>query len=200
MIKTPQVLRETARGLSSVSLESEFFRKRELFLPDVVNSESMNELLKQLMHLENEDNTKPVTLYINSPGGEVTSGLAVYDYIRLMKSPVRTVCTGRAASMGSLLFLAGDSREMFEHGEIMIHDPSTAGDITGMKPHEIQAVTDSLNKTREAIAKIIAERTEKTIDEIYELTKNDTFFTAKEALDFKIATKIITTLYEEDSQ
>ena len=120
------------------------------------------------------------------------SGLAVYDYIALMKAPVKTVCVGTAASMGAILFLAGKKREMLPHTRIMIHDPSYSHkDIGGRKPHEIQHELDKLQESREALAAIIAEKTGKTIEEIYEVTAEDTYYSAQEAIEFGLATRII---------
>lgn len=187
------ILKETVRGVEAVRIEDELLKNREIFLVDEVNPESCNELLKQLMYLENEDSSREVTLYINSPGGEVISGLAVYDYIQLMEAPVRTVCIGTAASMGAVLFLAGKDREMLPHTRLMIHDPSYSHrDIGGRKPHEIQHELDKLNETREALAGIIAEKTGKTLEEIYEVTAEDTYYSAAEAVEFGLATKTIT--------
>lgn len=187
------ILRETVRGIEVVQIEDELLKNREIFLVDDVNAESSNELLKQLMYLEKEDCTKEITLYINSPGGEVISGLAVYDYISIMKAPVRTVCIGTAASMGAILFLAGKKREMLSHTRIMIHDPSYGHrDISGRKPHEIQHELDKLNETRQNLAEIIAEKTGKSIEEIYKVTADDTYYNATEAIEFGLATGIIT--------
>lgn len=187
------ILRETVRGIEVVQIEDELLKNREIFLVDDVNAESSNELLKQLMYLEKEDCSKEITLYINSPGGEVISGLAVYDYISIMKAPVRTVCIGTAASMGAILFLAGKKREMLPHTRIMIHDPSYSQcDFSGRKPHEIQYRLDKLNETKENLAKIIAEKTGKSIEEIYKVTADDTYYSAAEAIEFGLATKIIT--------
>lgn len=187
------ILWETVRGIEAVQIEDELLKNREIFLVKDVNAESSNELLKQLMYLEKEDCDKEITLYINSPGGEVISGLAVYDYISIMKAPVRTVCIGTAASMGAILFLAGEKREMLPHTRIMIHDPSYSHhDISGRKPHEIQHELDKLNETRENLAKIIAEKTGKSIEEIYKVTADDTFYNAAEAIEFGLATGIIT--------
>lgn len=186
------VFRETARGIQPVSIEDELLSNREIFLTEQVDPATTNELLKQLMYLERQDNSREVTIYINSPGGEVISGLAVYDYISIMKSPVRTVCTGTAASMGAILFLAGDKREMLPHTRLMIHDPSYShNDIGGRKPHEIQHELDKLNETREALARIIAEKTGKSLDEIYEVTASDTYYSAEEAIGFGLATGIM---------
>ena len=186
------ILLETVRGVQPVAISDKLLMNREIFLTEEVNSETSVELIKQLMYLEQEDNTKEITLYINSPGGEVISGLAVYDYINHMTAPLRTVSIGTAASMGAILFLAGKKREMLPHTRIMIHDPSYGHlDVGGRKPHEIQHELDKLNETREALAQIIAEKTGKTLEEIYRVTAEDTFFNAKEALEFGLATNII---------
>lgn len=185
------IIKESVRGIELIPIEDELLGRREIFLVESVNAETMNTLFKQLMYLEKSDNTQGITLYINSPGGNVISGLAVYDYIRLMKSPLKTVCVGDASSMGAILFLAGDKREMLEHTRIMIHDPSYSNfDMSGRKPHEIQQEVDSLKKCRETLAKIISEKTGKTLKEIYKITANDTFFDSDEAVKFGLATGI----------
>lgn len=186
------ILKETVRGIQTVSIEDELLSNREIFLTEQVDAATSNELLKQLMYLERQDCQKEITIYINSPGGEVISGLAVYDYISMMKAPVKTVCTGTAASMGAILFLAGKKREMLPHTRLMIHDPSYShNDIGGRKPREIQQELDKLNETRESLARIIAEKTGKSIEEIYEVTASDSFYSAKEAIDFGLATGIM---------
>lgn len=185
------ILKETVRGIDKVAIEDEFLENREIFLVDEVNDISSNELIKQLLYLKRKDNTAQITLYINSPGGSVISGLAVYDCIRLMKSPVKTVCIGTAASMGAILFLAGDEREMLPHTRLMIHDPSFGRlDVGGKKPHEIQQEVDSLNKVKETLAQIISEKTGKPLDEICKITANDTYFDAEEAIEFGLATAV----------
>ncbi len=186
------ILKETVRGIQTVSIEDELLSNREIFLTEQVDAATSNELLKQLMYLERQDCQKEITIYINSPGGEVISGLAVYDYISIMKAPVKTVCTGTAASMGAILFLAGKERLMLPHTRLMIHDPSYShNDIGGRKPHEIQRELDKLNETREALARIISEKTGKSLEEIYEVTASDSFYSAKEAIEFGLATGIM---------
>lgn len=183
---------ESSRGYDAISLEDEFLRNRKIFLNQQVAPESANELIQQLMFLDSEDSSAEITLYINSPGGSVQDGLALYDVLRLVKAPVRTVATGMAASMGAVLFLAGDKREMLEHSKIMIHDPSFhSKNIGGQKSHEIQHALDDLNECREALARIISERTGKSMEEVYDVTANDTYFNAKEALNWGLATAII---------
>lgn len=186
------ILKESSRGIEQIAIEDEFLANREIFLTDQVDADTSNMLIKQLMYLEREDPRKEVTLYINSPGGEVISGLAVYDCISMMRAPVRTVCIGTAASMGAILFLAGKKREMLPHTRLMIHDPSYGhNDISGRKPHEIQRELDKLNETREVLAGIIAEKTGKSLDEIYEVTASDTYYNSEEAIGFGLATGIM---------
>lgn len=191
-----RIIKETVRGLDVVNLEDELLLNREIFLTDVVDAGSTNELIKQLMYLEMEEEhgEEEITLYINSPGGEVTSGLGLFDYLTMMKAPIRTVCIGTAASMGAILFLAGDKRQMLPHARIMIHDPSYGhANMDGKKPHEIQHELDALNETREVIAKIISEKTGKSMEEVYEVTSDDTYFNASEAVEFGLATEIMDT-------
>ncbi len=183
------VIYESSRGYDTIRIEDDFLKNREIFLTEEVNAATMGDIIKQVMYLDNDDNTKEITLYINSPGGSVDSGLALYDVLMHIKSPVRTVCIGLAASMGALLFLAGDRREMMEHGKVMIHDPFYGNaDMSGKKPHEIQQQLNNLNETKEAVAKIIAERCNKDIQEVYRLTATDTYFNVQDALKFGIAT------------
>ena len=188
----PKLIKETVRGMESLTPEDLLFTNREIFLTTKLDSDTANELIKQLMILEKLDNTEEITLYINSPGGEVVSGLAVYDYIQLMKAPVRTVCIGTAASMGAILFLAGRKREMLSHTRLMIHDPAYGGgDMAGKKPHELQMYVDKLKQSQEIIAGIIAEKTGKSLEEVYEKTREDSYFNAVEAIDYGLATGIV---------
>ena len=194
MTKDPCVILESARGFETLYLKDKLLSdNREIFLTEEVDAESCNNLMIQLMYLNRTEPDKEIILYINSPGGCVTDGLAVYDVIRLLDAPVRTVCMGTCASMGAILFLAGGKREMMEHGRIMVHDPAFGGghDIGGKKPHQIQSELDDLNRCRESLAEIIAERTGRSLEEIYKVTANDTYFSAKEAVEFGLATDII---------
>lgn len=184
------ILKSSVRGTDLIPLEDMLLEESEVFLIGEINQNTAGNLIQKLMYLDSKD-LGEITLYINSPGGEVISGLAVYDYIKIMKSPVRTVTIGDAASMGAIIFLAGEKREMLPHTRILIHDPSYGHlDISGKKPHEIQRGVDSLNKIRETLAEIIADKTGKNLDEIYKITAEDNYFTAGEAVDFGLATGI----------
>ena len=188
------IIKETSQGNQYFSVDDYMFNNREIFLTDEVNDQTMPEMIKRFMYLDRVDPGKEITVYISSPGGEVTSGLVFYDVMRMAKSPVKTVCIGTAASMGSILFLAGDKRCMTRHARLMIHDPSV---VMGSQPSKALAVQDTLEsimKTRETLARIISERTGKPLRTVYSKTKGDTYFDADEAIDFGLATEILTTI------
>ena len=188
------VVYESVRGIQAIPIEDAFLRDRKIFLVGDVTDESCNELIKQLMFMESADTDRPITLYINSPGGSVVSGLAVYDTIRLMKSPVVAVVTGVAASMGSIILLAceKENRLMLPSSKIMIHDCSWGKrDMGGKKPLEIQEELNQLKSVNERLVAIIAERTGKTVEEISGITQNDAYFSAEEAVEFGLASGII---------
>ena len=188
------ILHESSRGIDSYDPESSLLRKRILFLPEELTAESANRMIGYLLHLELEAPGEEITLCINSPGGEVVSGLAVYDIIRGLKSPVRTVCIGTAASMGAVIFLAGGKREMLPHTKIMIHDPLIRGLSGSRKALELEKEAAQLMETRTVIAEIIAERSGHSPEEVYEKTKEDCFLNAQEAIDFGIATAVTNTI------
>ncbi|MBR2283478.1 MAG: ATP-dependent Clp protease proteolytic subunit [Ruminococcus sp.] len=199
----PNIVRETADGTRFISIEDELMRRRTIFLTETVTRESAVELVKQLMFLESEEPGKEITLVINSPGGSVNDGLAVYDYIRLMSSPVRTVCVSGAESMGAILFLAGDKRELLPHSRIMIHDPHYSGSgatYEGKKPNEIEEDLENLRKISKVLCEIIAERTGKPLKSVQAKTRQDSYFSAEEAVEFGLATGIITSVGGEDNE
>ena len=198
MLNKPEILKETSRGIEKINTVSELYTSgRMLFLNGSIGSEECADIITSLLYLEKTDPDSPVTLIINSPGGEVRSGLAVYDVLSLMKSPVITVCMGQAASMGSIIFLAGDKRIMLPHSELMIHDPSYGSfNADHMKPHEIQERVDSLRKTGDELVRIVVNRTGNDEETIRQKMKEDSFFNADEALAFGLATKIAGSLKE----
>lgn len=184
-------IKEHSNGFDRLAPSDILITDRKVFFTSDVNNHTADELIEALMALDSESDEE-ITLYINSPGGEVSSGLAVYDFISTMRSPVRTVVIGTAASMGAILFLAGKEREVMEHSLIMLHDPSySTGDIGGKKPHEIQKQVDKLMETREELATIIASVTGQPLEKIYEICKEDTFFNARESIGFGLATRIV---------
>ena len=192
MNKTPLIIKESAEGTTCIRIKDELFKSRKIFLTEVVDSESMQSLMEQFLYLSSESPFDEITLYINSPGGEVSSGLALYDVMRLSKTPLRTVCIGTAASMGAILFLAGDKREMLPNSQIMIHDPAPGGgSMAGMKPHEMEENLEKLKKTQSTITDIISSVTKQSKKTVLAKTKKDSFFSAEEALNFGLATDIV---------
>ncbi len=184
----PTIRKETANGIAACTFEDEMFDRREVILQGEVNAETCNQLILQFIHLDRSEPGKEITFYINSPGGEISSGLALYDTIRMLKSPVRTVCIGMAASMGSVLFLVGDKRELLPHSEIMIHDPRQYGG--GGTAMDIAANAEHIMKTRDIIGQIIADRTNKPLEVVLEKTKSDSWFDAEGAIEFGLATGV----------
>ena len=183
------ILSESSRGTEVIRIEDKLFDSGKIFLDGEVNSESCVTLIQQLLYLDNAG-VKDITVYINSPGGEVTPGLAVYDTIMGMKVPVRTVCIGTAASMGSIIFLAGKERQLLPHSKVLIHDPLLT--LSGAKSAlALDKDAKQLMEMREVLAGIISERTGHTLEEVYEKTREDCYLTAEEAVGFGIGTEII---------
>ena len=168
-------------------------QRREIECVGDITQNSVYGLILQLRHLQHEDPGAEITVYINSPGGEVQSGLALYDVMQAVSCPIRTVCVGRAASMAALLFIAGDTREMLTHARVMIHDPLIAGSIGG-SALTVDAVAKDLMKTRQTSAEIIAKHSGHSIEEVYEMTAKDTYFDADEAVAWGLADRVITTI------
>lgn len=188
----PNILKETASGISQIRLSDALLDKREVYLTTDVNTESATLLMQQLSYLDRTEPGSPIRLYINSPGGSVNDGLAVYDLMQILESPITTICTGRAASMGAILFLGAQERLMLPHSEIMIHDASFGGaDFSGLKPDEIQTRTDSLVKTCKILRQIVADRTGQSLKSVTAKMKADSYFSAQEALDYHLATGML---------
>ena len=188
----PLILQETNNGYSTYGIEDEMLTNRKIFCVGEISAESVNSLILQLMYLESQDAEKEITLYINSGGGEVSSGLALYDVMSTISCPIRTVCVGLAASMGAVLFAAGNKREMLPHSKIMIHDPLTpnmSGDAL-----RIQQLSNGLMETRTMLAGILARHSGKSIKQILNKTVRDCYFSAEEAIKFGLADSVTTSL------
>lgn len=185
----PRIIKETSTGLYFHTIRDEMLSHREIELVGEVNSESVNSLISQIRYLAREEPGEEITLYINSSGGDVSSGLALYDVMKAVKCPIRTVCVGIAASMGAVLFAAGDHRDMLPHARVMIHDPLIFR--TGGSALSLKTISDDLLRTREIIGRVLAQHTGRTLAEIYEKTVTDSYFYAEEALEFGLADRII---------
>lgn len=190
-MSTPNIVRETSSGYFSCTIQDEMLKSREIECVGEINPETVYELTRQLRFLQREDPAAEITMYINSPGGEVNSGLALYDAMQAVSCPIRTVCMGSAASMGAVIFAAGDMREIFPHGRVMIHDPLIRGGVGG-SALQLQSVSKDLLKTREVLCTILAERTGRSQKEIYKKTAKDTWFDAQEAVKFGLADRVVT--------
>src|SRR5678816_1448903 len=173
-------------------LERYFFERREVYLWGVVDDKSAKEVVSKFLLLEADKPGEEIKFYINSPGGVVTSGMVMYDTMRMMKSPVSTICMGLAASMGSILLSGGvkGRRFIYPHGEVMIHQPSIGGHIQGVSADlEIQA--KQTQRVKEIGATILAENCGKTIDQIMTDFDRDYWMNAKEAIKYGIVDKVI---------
>ena len=187
---SPMIVRECSSGFFRIDICDEMLAHREVECVGEINAESVYSLTRQLRHLQREDPKAEITMFINSPGGEVSSGMALYDVMRGLSCPVRTVCLGTAASMAAVLFAAGARREILPHGAVMIHDPLIAGGVGG-SALQVDSISRRLLRTRENTCRTLADCTGKTLEEIYEKTAADTWFTAREAVDFGLADAII---------
>ena len=190
MIYIPNVIRETSEGLNQIPIQDILFQRREIECVGSITDESVAALILQLRYLQHEDPDKEITMYINSPGGEVTSGLALYDAMKAVKCPIRTVCCGIAASMAAVLFLSGDKRDMLPHSKVMIHDPLISGGVGG-SALKLDAVAKNIMQTRQTIAEIIAKHTGKSLDEVLAATASDSYFDAEQAVEWGLADNII---------
>ena len=187
---TPSIVRETSTGFSTISIASDMFAHREIECVGVVDEAMTYSICQQLRQLQREDPFERITIFFNSPGGQVQSGLAIYDTMQAVSCPVRTVCLGMAASMSALLFMAGDQRDMLPHARILIHDPLTVGGDGG-SALELKTKAEQLMRTREITAEVISKHTGRPIEEVFEKTRHDTWFEAEEAVEWGIADQII---------
>ena len=173
-------------------LDKYFFDRREVYLWGVVDDKSARETVSKFLLLEADKPGEEIKFYINSPGGVVTSGMVMYDTMRMMKSPVSTICMGLAASMGSILLSGGvkGRRFIYPHGEVMIHQPSLGGYIRGVSADlEIQAI--QTRKVKEIGAKILAQNCGKTMEQVMKDFDRDYWMDAKEAIEYGIVDGIV---------
>ena len=187
----PTVVEQTGKGERAYDIYSRLLNDRIVFLADEVNDVTASLVVAQLLFLEAEDPDKDISLYINSPGGSVTAGMAIYDTMNFIKCDVSTICIGMAASMGAFLLSSGakGKRIALPNSEIMIHQPlgGAKGQATDIK---IQA--DLILRTRDNLNRILAENTGKPIEQIALDTERDNFMTSQQALEYGLIDKILT--------
>ena len=190
MALVPYVIEQSSRGERSYDIFSRLLNDRIIVLSDEVNDATASLVVAQLLYLEGQDPEKDISLYINSPGGSVTAGFAIYDTMQYIKCDVSTICMGMAASMGAFLLSSGAKGKRFAlpNSEIMIHQPS--GGAQGQAT-EIEITAKQILKIRERLNKILADNTGKPIDIIAKDTERDNFMSADEALDYGLVDKIL---------
>jgi ATP-dependent Clp protease protease subunit len=187
----PYVIEQTSRGERSYDIYSRLLKERIIFLGEEVTDASASVVIAQLLFLEGEDPEKDIHLYINSPGGSVTAGMAIYDTMQYIKCDVSTICIGMAASMGSFLLAGGakGKRYALPNSEIMIHQPS--GGARGQAT-EIKIVAEHILKTRQKLNQILAQNTGQSIETIEVDTERDNFMSAEEAKEYGLVDAVIT--------
>ena len=190
MSLVPYVIEQTSHGERSYDIYSRLLKDRIIFLGEEVNDVTASLVVSQMLFLEAEDPDKDINLYIMSPGGSVTAGMAIYDTMQFIKCDVSTICMGMAASMGAFLLAGGTKgkRLALPNAEIMIHQPS--GGAQGQAT-EIEIVADHILKTKEKLNRILAENTGQTYEKIKADTERDNYMTAQEALEYGIIDAVV---------
>ncbi len=188
----PHILRETSRGISPVSLEDAAFQERKLFIDQEITAAYASEICRALTYLSSEDPEASITLFINSPGGSVVSGLQIVDTMEAISCPVDTVCMGMAASMASIIFMAGrkGSRLIMPHARVFVHNPLTLGGGSG-SALSVKKTADDLLETRETLADLMVRYTGQDKDEALRVMDEETTFDADEAVKWGIADSIV---------
>lgn len=188
----PTVIEQTSRGERAYDIYSRLLKDRIIIISGEINDAVASIVCAQLLFLASENNEKDIQMYINSPGGSVTAGFAIYDTMNYIKPDVSTVCMGMAASMGAFLLSSGTKSKRFclPNSEVMIHQP--LGGAKGQAT-EIQIIADHILKTKEKLTKLLADNTGQSFDTIKEACERDHYLTAEEAKDFGLIDKIITT-------
>jgi ATP-dependent Clp protease protease subunit len=193
MSTIPYVIEQTSRGERSYDIFSRLLSDRIVFLGEEVSDMSASLIIAQMLFLEAQDPEKDIQLYINSPGGSVSAGFAIYDTMQYIKCDVSTICIGLAASFGAFLLAGGTKgkRIALPNAEIMIHQPAIHGNGIQGQATDIKITSDHIQKSKERLNSILAENTGKSIEEIALATERDNYMSATEAVDFGLIDKII---------
>ena len=183
---------KSSNGLTTIPIESRLLASRKIFIEGAITPETAVEFTKQVTYLHLEDPTSPIDLYINTPGGEINSGLLMYDIIQSSGMKFRSYCIGRCFSMGAvLLSCATDGRYILPHGEVMIHEPALNGSLGGSSS-TIHSIAESLLATQKKMNEILARHSKMTVEEVQKETRYDHYLTAQEAIDFGLCDEIRT--------
>ena len=189
----PYVVEQTSKGERSYDIFSRLLKDRIIFLSEDVNHVTASLVVAQLLFLESEDPDKEIYLYINSPGGSITDGMAIVDTMNYIKCPVSTICVGMAASMGAVLLCSGakGKRYALPNAEILIHQPLIGGGGLSGQTTEIKIHAEHMVKTREKLNKLLSEKTGQSIETIERDTERDNYMTAEEALKYGLIDEIL---------
>ena len=192
MALIPMVLEQSDRGERSYDIYSRLLKDRIIILGEASTDELASLVVAQLLFLEAEDPDKDISIYVNSPGGSVTAGMAIYDTMRYIKPDISTICVGQAASMGALLLSAGTKgkRYALPNAEVMIHQPLIGGGLGGQAT-DIKIHSDWLQRTKDNLNRILSENTGKPIETVAADTERDYFMTAEQALEYGLVDKIL---------
>lgn len=188
----PYVVEQTSRGERSYDIFSRLLKDRIIFLSEDVNHVTASLVVAQLLFLESEDPDKEICLYINSPGGSISDGMAIVDTINYIKCPVSTICVGMAASMGAVLLACGEKGKRYAtpNAEVMIHQPLISGGLSGQTT-EIKIHADHMVRTREKLNKLLSEKTGQSLEVIERDTERDNYMTAEQALAYGLIDGIL---------
>ena len=189
----PYVVEQTSRGERSYDIFSRLLKDRIIFLSEDVNHATASLVVAQLLFLESEDPDKEICLYINSPGGSITDGMAIVDTINYIKCPVSTICVGMAASMGAVLLACGTKGKRYAtpNAEVMIHQPLIGGGGLSGQTTEIKIHADHMVKTRNKLNKLLSEKTGQSLETIERDTERDNYMTAEQALEYGLIDGIL---------
>ena len=182
---------KSSNGITLVPLDSRLMAERKVFIEGEINADKACEFVKQIILLNAEDPQQPIDVLINSPGGEINSGMLMYDVIQASKAPIRMYCIGKAYSMGAVLFACGNhGRYMLPHGELMIHEP-LLGSRVGGNSSSIKSISDSLLETKRKMNRILAKHTGKSEEEVEEAIGFDHYFSPEESIAFGLCDQIV---------
>ena len=184
----PYIIEERKLNVATMDVFSRLMMDRIIFIVTSINDDVANVIQAQLLYLQSLDDKADISLYLNTPGGIVSAGLGIYDTMQIISPKVNTICTGLAASMGSILLSAGEKRSILPHARVMIHQP--LGGVTG-QASDIIIEAEEIRKCRDELCNILAEHTKQPFDKVFQDMDRDHWFTAQEAVDYGLVDKIL---------
>lgn len=182
---------KSSNGITTIPMDTRLLAERKIFVEGEINSETACEFVRKVMYLNSEDSVKPIDVFINSVGGEINSGMLMYDVIQASKAPVRMFCMGKAYSMGAILFAGGiHGRYMLPSSELMLHEPLLGSPVSG-NSSSIMSISESLMKVKRKVMEILVKHTGKTEKEIEDAIGFDHYFTPEESIDFGLCDEVV---------